>query len=205
MVSFASTQTNGIVPHRINGISLKQRIIDDVSFQGYSGDIQFSPGRPHYSRYGVGDRTAGVRFIFSNFNPGNGSMNSFSLSRVGTWTTETGFSVCGTDSTLQSKVTGGCTFIQYGTPDNIMPSDRPAPISLKMTAGAKGGLYFLAAVNFVVVLFFMRILITYRNTRLLKASQPTMTWIIVTANLFGICRIVLAGVDISGESETILV
>lgn len=201
VLNFVNTNNNGVVPPKINGLALKMTLIANVSFSGYSGDIQFSGGRPLISYYGVGDRTAGVRFIMYNFNPNNGSLSSYTLSRVGTWTTESGFRLCGTDATLQSSLTGGCHVIMYGTAQNMKPRDRPYPITLVMPTPVRAFLYSLAIANFFLIMFFMAILVKYRKTRLLKASQPSMTWIILTANLFNVCRIVLSAVDISGKSK----
>ena len=197
VLSFAKSNNNGIVPHRINGLLLKLALIANVSFSGYSGKIEFSSGRPLISHYGVGDRTAGVRFIVYNFNPGDGSINHYSLNRIGTWTTETGFQLCGSDPTLQSSVTGGCHDIVYGTSGNTRPEDRPFTITPVMSVPIKATLFILAAINFCLVMFFMAVLVKFRATRLLKASQPSMTWIILTANLFSVCRIVLSAIDIS--------
>ena len=197
VLSFAKSNNNGIVPHRINGLLLKLALIANVSFSGYSGKIEFSSGRPLISHYGVGDRTAGVRFIVYNFNPGGGSIYQYSLNRVGTWTTETGFQLCGSDPTLQSSVTGGCHDITYGTYGNARPEDRPSIVTPVMSLSIKATLFVLAAINFCLVMFFMAVLVKFRTTRLLKASQPSMTWIILTANLFSVCRIVLSAIDIS--------
>lgn len=199
VLNFAKSNNNGIIPEKINGLVLKMALIANVSFSGYSGKIAFSSGRPFISHYGVGDRTAGVRFILHNFNPGDGSIDHYSLNRVGTWTTESGFQLCGSDSTLQSSVTGGCHDITYGTYDNRRPPDRPPTITPVMPVSIKATLFILAAIHFCLVMFFMAVLVKFRATRLLKASQPSMTWIILTANLFGVCRVVLSAVDISGE------
>lgn len=199
VVAFANIYNNGVIPQNINGLALKKVLMANISFSGYTGQIAFSQGRPRLSHYGVGDRTAGVRFVVSNFNSGNGSYSVFQLARVGTWTTEGGFALCGSDPTLQSSVTGGCMAIDYGTVGNVRPADRPPTIYMLMSKASKAALYFLAAVTFCVCVFFMSVLIAYRKTRLLKASQPSMTWIIITANLFSVARIVLAGADVTGD------
>jgi hypothetical protein len=70
VVNYADTQHNGIIPHKIKGTILKASIIANVSFEGYSGNIGFSSGRPGVLQYGIGDRETGVRYIISNFQPG---------------------------------------------------------------------------------------------------------------------------------------
>ena len=91
---------------------------------------------------------------------------------------------------LSSVLTGDCVNIFYGTNDNSKPSDRPKRIMMKMPLSMQAGLYFLATLTFIVIIFFMLILAYYRKTRLLKASQPSMMWIIVTANIFFAIRII---------------
>ena len=106
-------------------------------------------------------------------------------------------------TTLQSRVTGSCAAIQYGTAGNAAPVDRPAEITLRMSNSSKAALYFLATLTFCVVAFFAGVLMKFRKTRLLKASQPSMTWIIITANLFSVARIVLAGTNVSVATCTL--
>lgn len=185
----------GQVPKRINGIALKSTIINNVSFEGYSGTIKFSSDRPGIPFYGNGDRVAGVRFKLMNFDTGNGSYSTFHLNRVGTWTTESGFITCAADPTMQSPVTGGCAAISYGLADGEKPADRPPAMTRRMSTVTRIVLLLLAAINFSIILFFMHILLKFGKTRLLKASQPSMMWIVVTANLFNVARTVLAAVD----------
>jgi hypothetical protein len=83
---------------------------------------------------------------------------------------------------------GGCYGIVYSTEGNVQPDDRPRVLTQYMTDSNTIVLYILAAINLACVLFFMVILIVYKRTRLLKASQPNMMWIIVTANLFNVAR-----------------
>lgn len=195
VTAYADSLFGGQIPARIDGISLKRAIIDNVSFDGYSGPIKFSTGRPGISFYGHGDRESGVRFSLMNFDPGNGSSSTFRLNRVGTWTTETGFSTCTSDATLQSAVTGGCFRVIYGTVGNEKPRDRPSATTQKMPTKARIALFLLAALNFCMIVFFMYILVKFGKTRLLKASQPSMMWIVITSNLFNVVRTVLAAVD----------
>lgn len=70
----------------------------------------------------------------------------------------------------------------------MQPVDRPSIVTQYMTASTKIGLYILAFINLACVLFFMICLIVYRRTRLLKASQPNMMWIVVIVNLFNVAR-----------------
>ena len=191
---YSSTFHNNTVPSRISGRILLSTITGrpKVSFKGYTGNVSFSDGQSDINNYGRGDRLVGVRYSVGNFHPGNGSDADFSFKRIGTWTLESGFALCGTDPTLQSTITGGCFTVKYGTIDNVRPSDRAPTIYRKMSENLKLLLYFFAVMDFLLILFFATILILYRKTRLLRALQPCMMWIILTANIFNSIRIGLA-------------
>jgi hypothetical protein len=199
VVLYADTYHNGIIPQNIGGVGLRDLMIKQMSFPGYTGTIEFSAGRPDILEYGEGDREIGVRFQVSNFQKAlfdNGSLASAALRRVGTRSGNlsrgsgfrSGFPLCGNDSTLHIRVTGGCHNIIYYTVNNNRPRDRPRVLTHYMMDSNKIGLYVMAAINLGVVVFFMIILFLYRRTRLLKASQPNMMWIIITANLFNVAR-----------------
>ena len=47
---------------------------------------------------------------------------------MGTWSSETGYTACAQDPTMQSALTGGCQYnVIWGTDGNVMPLDRAAP------------------------------------------------------------------------------
>lgn len=192
VVTYSDIYHGGNIPTKIDGRLLADVLEANVSFMGYTGRIDLGASQHSYNRFDWGGRMIGVRFQVSNFNSGNGSLADFALRRVGTWTREDGFLLCGEDSTLQSALTGGCTTIRYGTSDNSKPAGQPETIFEVMSINMKIALYLLATTNFAVVAFIMFILVAYRKARLLKASQTSMMWIIVSANLFAAHRVVLA-------------
>jgi hypothetical protein len=118
VVLYADTYNDGIIPQHVSGRLLTLLMTEQISFEGYSGPIEFSQGRPEILQYGEGDREIGVRFAVSNFHPGNGTFSSAALRRVGTWSgnstmevslvdgLRSGFKLCGNDATLQSEITG---------------------------------------------------------------------------------------------------
>ena len=194
VVQYADMHNQGIIPRKINGGILNNFMKAHLSVVGYTGGINFNNGTIG-DEFDAGGRKTAVRFQVNNFNIGAGSLQDFALRRVGTWSTEGRFELCGADLTLQSTVTGGCTSIRYGTSDNSKPDGHPATISEIMPLNMQVTLYFLAAINFLVIVFLVCILVVYRNTRLLKASQSSMMWIIVSANIFCVVRTILAGVS----------
>lgn len=197
VLDYAAKYSNNTVPNRISGETLVAQSTSTLSFVGCTGLVKFSGGSNFLDRYGSGDRITGVRYEIGNFHSGNGSSSDFSFNRVGTWTLEFGFQLCGTDSTLQTMITGGCFPIKYSTADNKKPSDRPPPLLREMKQNLRILLYFLATVDSVIIIFFAVILILYRKTRLLRALQPCMMWIILTANIFNAIRIAIAALPAS--------
>ena len=191
VIKYADVYNGGIIPHKINGALLSNFIKSHISVMGYTGYIDFNNGTSG-DQFDAGTRKTSVRFKVNNFNIGAGTLKDFALRRVGTWTTEGGFELCGADLTLQSAITGGCTSIRYGTSDNSKPAGQPVTIIEIMPYSMNVTLYSLATINFLVILLIGFILVVYRNTRLLKASQSSMMWIIVSANIFSVIRTVLA-------------
>ena len=122
---------------------IKNLIIPYTGYSGPTGAFNLSLGL--YSGggdYQVGDRINGVRFAVMNFNPNNTIDQTYwHFGRVGTWSSETGYTACSSDPTLQSAITGGCqSTLLWGTPGNVRPKDRADPIVDSMPLGS---LYFL--------------------------------------------------------------
>ena len=194
VVKYADMYNGGVIPRKINGALLSNFIKSHVSLIGSTGYIDFN-NVTSGDHFDAGSRRTAVRFKVNNFNIGAGSLQDFALKRVGTWSTVGGFELCGSDLTLQSAVTGGCATIRYGTSDNSRPDGQPATIIETMPHNMQVTLYSLATINFLIILILGCVLVAYRNTRLLKASQSSMMWIIVTANIFCAVRTILAAVS----------
>jgi hypothetical protein len=69
-----------------------------------------------------------------------------------------------------------------------------------MPSAYRSVLITLAALLFVAFLFFSYCMFAYRATRLLKASQIPMVWIVLASTLYAICRIVTASIDITNSA-----
>jgi 7 transmembrane sweet-taste receptor of 3 GCPR len=123
-----------------------------------------------------------------------------SLKRVGTWTTGSGYVPCDNDYITHSSLTGGCSAQEWGTPGNVKPADRADPVVETMSSQLKGFIIALSVIVFVSTSGIKIALVAYRGTRLLKASQSPMLWIITTGLLFGAARIAVASVDIGTSS-----
>ena len=68
----------GPLPLHISGLALKEVMISqNLTFNGVSGRVAFSSGRPFMANYGRGDRTVGVRYAVVNFNSENGRLGRY--------------------------------------------------------------------------------------------------------------------------------
>jgi hypothetical protein len=119
------------------------------------------------------------------------------MCRVATWITDEGYALCGTDATLQTKLTGGCHEISWNTPDNAIPFDRDPPLQIKMPSFLSTLVLTLASIQTLGALFFAFTLCRFRHKRLLKASQPAMMWLVLLAAVYGAIRIGLAAAPIT--------
>lgn len=193
-VLFADTYNNGEISTNAKAISGKKSVFQNLNFVGYSGNISFAKANDHLG----GFRSAGLRYQISHFTvesgsgSGNRTLSNITLHRVGTSTMNGVFTACTSDPTMQSAVTGGCSELRYGNINNIRPSDRAPNIIQALSSNMRSTLYVMAAVNFTVIVFFTVILIVYRRSRILRAAQPAMMWIILSSNIYHVVRIVMS-------------
>ena len=83
-------------------------------------------------------------------------------------------------------VTGGCTPVQWANADNDnshTPYDRATPNTEYISNALKGYATFLAVTSWVTWVVILAVLLKYRKTKLLKASQPPMIALILLGGL----------------------
>ena len=164
----------------LTGKGLYRALINNVSFTGITGSINFSHALTKDStRFAEGDRRTGVRYGILNFNPAaynSDPSGGSGFVSVGYWTAETG-----------NKFTSAVT---YSTADNSPPSDLPNPIILQMSPLFKVVLKALGIFLFLFVVLIGLIMVAYRKSRLLKATQIKMQYMIIIGGLFGAARVV---------------
>ena len=188
VMKYADTFSNGVIPTNGKLFNGKKFVLENVEFVGYSGNVSFTTGGHHRG----GFSHTGLRYKISNFHVGNGTLSSITLQRVGTSTESGLFTKCTSDSDLQTFVTGGCSELRYGNVYNIQPSDRANNIIQSLPVAMRNTLYVIASINFTVIVFFTVILVIYRHTRILRAAQPAMMWIILSSNLYLVVRVVMS-------------
>ena len=185
--------SNFSVPVRIAGDKLKAHMLQHFRMDGVTGFVSFSSGRENIDSYGAGDRLSGVRYSVLNLQrDGVHANGSFVFRRVGTWMNEDGYASCKGDPTLQSYRTGGCYDIAWGTPGNVVPSDRAPALRMEMPAAQRQLLAALGALLLCVVSFFLGVCVYYRRKKLLKAAQPAMLLLVLLSGLLGAGRVLLS-------------
>jgi Receptor family ligand binding region len=189
VVLFADTYNNGVISTNTKAVSGRNSIFEKLNFVGYSGNISFAAGKDHQRSFG----NAGLRYQISHFSGSeSGTLSNITLHRVGTSTVDGVFTACTSDPTMQSAVTGGCSELRYGNIYNIRPSDRAPNIIQALSSAMRSTLYVMATIDFTVIVFITVILIVYRRSRILRAAQPAMMWIILSSNIFHVVRIVMS-------------
>ena len=175
------------------GTQLINRMILYSGTNGVTGYLNLSAGLNGASDYQRGDRVRGVRFQVVNFVAPNDSVETWGYHRVGTWASEGGFMSCADDPTMQGALTGGCQKeIVWGTVDNKRPSDRADPIVSIVPLGMAAFLLALAILLFVLDIFMIVLLVVYRNSRILKASQLPLMWMVLSSLVFGSLRVLIS-------------
>ena len=161
---------------------------------GVTGYLNLSRGLNGAGDYHRGDRISGIRFQVVNFVAPNDSVQSWGFRRVGTWASEGGYMPCANDLTMQGALTGGCQKeIVWGTVGNKRPSDRADPIVSVMPLGVAAFLLALAILLFVLDVFLAVLFVVYRNSRILKASQLPLLWMVLFSLFVGSIRVLTSG------------
>jgi uncharacterized membrane protein YjfL (UPF0719 family) len=172
------------------GSELHDVMIKIVNFTGVTGFVNFYNGAQIGSggsmdQFGLGDRLAGnvynlmAYFADSNtFEPVGhvGMDNRFQLNDARVNQTRVGPYV----SYRRQMV--------YGGGATVPPPDRLPDIIATMIEAERSLLYFLGALGLALSAFIIGMIIAYRHTKLVKASQPVITAAILLGELLGSIR-----------------
>ena len=166
-----------------------------VEFVGATGLIKVFDGvQPDASvgdeKFGRGDREAGETYEISNFDPTTKTFVS-----VGRWDVESAYQLCDSmeDKTLEGEKMPCANRVKYDTSDNLPPPDRPPTIYRRLPAAVSALLYALGVIAIVIVVVTASLIVYYRNSRLIKASQPPLMAIILVGELVACARVIIGG------------
>jgi hypothetical protein len=177
-------QTHGVDKGDIDGNMLRQEILNYVEFDGATGDVSFST-RFEDDGFDVGSRNSGMMFHVYNYH------NSFSTEEfqvVGEIHSEDGFETCETCS------------ITWPSGTTKRPSDRPIPETVPIHFGLVALSVFFSVSCTTLVLVYATMYYVYRKSRLIKASQPPVSYIILFGCLLGAIRSLMALAELSVQS-----
>ena len=204
-----SQSASSVGASALSGTKLHEYLMNNLSFVGTTGQVKFFSGMPEYLNYGEGDREEGHTYLVYNFqesafsNDGS-DLDGFAL--VAKWSIEEdGFVPCDDSNKAAIGVgqSGGCvTSIVYNTADGLPALDTPPDIYVSLGPGLRGFVAALGALVLLAVLFTLGVVIARRSSKLVKASQPEMVYIIVAGCALGGLRTIMAALDVTDGSCT---
>jgi hypothetical protein len=190
----------------INGDRLHEYLMNNVSFEGATGYIKYFIGMPDYNYYAEGDREEGHAYLAFNFQEDafDSGVGKDGFVLVGKWQLEdVGFEVCNEENAVEigTGIAGGCVQrIVYRTRDNLPALDTPPDIRVVLSGGLRGFLFAIGAMVLLLVLFFASVMVLRRSSRLAKASQPEMVYIILAGCALAAARTIVGGLDVTDAS-----
>jgi Receptor family ligand binding region/7 transmembrane sweet-taste receptor of 3 GCPR len=186
----------------INGDLLHSRLINDIGFNGASGKIKFKNALSENLFYTLGDREVGHTYLLYNFNEAiyDTSRSQDGLVLVAKWSLESGgVASCTSDSQLVKG--GNCVAgFTYRNVDNLPCSDTPPAIIVDLPGAIELFLVFMGSAVLLVVTISFCIMLKYSRSRLIKASQPSMIYIIHLGCFLGGVRTIIGGMRYSDSS-----
>jgi hypothetical protein len=163
----------------ITGKDLYSALINNVSFSGATGAVDFSNATTTDStRFGEGDRRTGVTYTILNFSPevyGRDPSGISGFVTVGGWTIEEG-------NVFTAPIT-------YNTFDNSVPSDLPPAIKLTMLPFQATILMCFGSILLLIATIFGLTLFYARATKLVKSIHYRMQCIMIFGAICGAARV----------------
>lgn len=188
----------------ISGDLLHSTFINDIYFHGATGLVKFYEGMSNFLYYAMGGREVGHTYLMYNFNEDvyDASNRTDGIALVATWSLESGgVTMCSEDIDLVRG--GNCVSgFSYRTVDNSPCSDMPPDIYVELSVHVRRAMTAMGSIVVTMVAIFFILIFRYRRSRLIKASQPSMIYIIHLGCLFGGMRTIVGGMLVNDASCT---
>lgn len=202
----------------MDGDKLMDALMNNVSFMGASSYTKSYPGMPSFSYYARGDREEGHYYTLWNFNgdvfDASGGVDGFVY--VGNWYIADGMgltTLCADDldgyqdyygvSPTQKSTTrrvNKCSQILFNTKDGKPALDTPPLIVVWFPDAVSSFLIAWGILTLLVSLFCVLLTYEYGFTRLIKASQAEMMYMLEFGGLLAGGRILSAALPMSNGS-----
>lgn len=187
----------------INGDLLRSTIVGNVSLTGVTGALRFHQASAESLFFALGNREVGLTYYLYNFNDAlyDSSDGAECFALVKNWSTESDFVVPCTDADYDATLGGPCiSGFTYRTVGNVVPSDTPAEIDVDLPVTISHFLFAIGSIALLLITISLGIVIKFRKSRLIKASQPCVLYMIHGGCLLGGVRTIIGGLPYSDNS-----
>ena len=170
----------------------------NVSFQGASGELRFTRVGVGSQDYGVGDRDLGITYKVLNFDPAYyavGDSSSTAMRTLYVFSAENGRQDCdpADDSNCADEVV-------FNTANGLPPIDYKAIQEIQLSPETRTIILSVSCVGLLILLFFLFMVVLFRDNKLMKAAQPEMLCIALFGILLGFLKVIVATVDVTTTS-----
>ena len=191
---------NNISIKRVPGPTLLNALLNNVSFEGAGGPINFFRGGVGFDSYGRGDRKIGLEYTILNFNPANYhadyQLGAFALTKRGSFSMDTDiFTPCN----VRLDITCGDSWI-FSTTDGSVPIDVAPILEKQMPPSMRAGLQAGASIVLAITVFYGVVIYTSKDHKIIKFAQPGMLYMVITGALIACVRVYVATLDITNTT-----
>jgi ABC-type branched-subunit amino acid transport system substrate-binding protein/heme/copper-type cytochrome/quinol oxidase subunit 2 len=151
---------------------MREELLHFVSFDGATGTVMFSSEFID-DGFDVGTRNTGMSFDILNYDK---SFQVEAFKEVGTLSPDHGMRLC-----------EGCSIVFTGS-SRTKPLDRPHPHAEHISNAMLSVIIIVSSISLLAVIAAALMFYVYRSTRLIKASQPEVGYVILSGCAMGSIR-----------------
>ena len=172
--AFDTVVKNGVPIELISGSIVDKVLLNNVSFEGASGLVDFKSVGIGAVNYGLGDRGTGATYKFVNFDPEyydkfDTTVVDNGMRTVILWSTDVGYLPC---DPLRN---GNCASkVVFNTVDNRPAIDVPTIFEVQLSTEARIAILVLTVAGMIILAVLMFLVFIFSDHKLIKAAQPGM-------------------------------